>query len=330
MRIAYIILAHDSPALLRRTITRLNCPGATFFVHIDRRSRLEPFTRSLRDARHCDIYFVKRVASRWGGYGLVKATLNALAAVAAQQEEYSYTVLLSGRDYPIRRANEIVDVLADSNGVSFIEAAPFGPDPHLWERRYRFECLHFRAFGRQLVAPPYSPPRSPGLRVLAALAGAVLKQRRHPPGLTPYFGSQWWALPPPAVVEILQRVDEHPDFLRFHRYSHMPDAMVFQTILMNSRDDSVVHGVVNSNLHYMDWNRVEETADPLIYWDWSKPSLSRHPKCLSDGDYERIQESGKLFARKFDEVRSDGLLERLDVEIHGCQPQSLGWCGFSG
>ena len=75
----------------------------------------------------------------------------------------------------------------------------------------------------------------------------------------------------------------------------MPDEIFVPTVLLNSplRDS-----VVGQEVHYVDWSRG-----------------GAHPKTLGIEDYDRIIESGKLFARKFD-VRSDAeVLDMLDANL---------------
>jgi len=83
-------------------------------------------------------------------------------------------------------------------------------------------------------------------------------------------------------------------FVRFFRHVLIPDELFFQTIVMNSRfrDD-----VVNDTLHYVDWD-----ADP-------------GPAILTVADVDRIETSGKLFARKFDVAVDSEVLDLLDEHI---------------
>ena len=67
MRIAYVILAHQLPEQLGRLVRRLNTPGATFLIHVSRRSVREVYGEAkatldgfdnvtfLRFFRHVDV-----------------------------------------------------------------------------------------------------------------------------------------------------------------------------------------------------------------------------------------------------------------------------------
>ena len=72
---AYIILAHNNPIQLLRLMKRLNDDNSWFFLHIDIKVNIEIF-RSLLQGGFSNLTWVDRERGRWGGLGLVKATLN--------------------------------------------------------------------------------------------------------------------------------------------------------------------------------------------------------------------------------------------------------------
>jgi hypothetical protein len=96
-----------------------------------------------------------------------------------------------------------------------------------------------------------------------------------------------------AVRYISSFAEKKPEAVSFFKHVKMPDEIFVPTVLLNSplRDT-----VVGQELHYIDWSHG-----------------GAHPKTLGSEDYDRIVESGKLFARKFD-VRSDAkVLDMLDA-----------------
>ncbi len=64
MNIAYLISAHTDPGQLRRLTEALRAEGVHFFVHIDRKSCIDPF---LQEASAPDVHFLEeRIDVRWG------------------------------------------------------------------------------------------------------------------------------------------------------------------------------------------------------------------------------------------------------------------------
>jgi hypothetical protein len=102
-----------------------------------------------------------------------------------------------------------------------------------------------------------------------------------------------------AVRYVLAYLDAHPEVVRFFKLTWAPDEIIFQTILYNSPFRSTL---VNDNLRYIDWSKGQAS-----------------PKVLTEEDLDRMSESGKLFARKFDLVRYPEVIERLDKKMNDDQ-----------
>ncbi len=120
--------------------------------------------------------------------------------------------------------------------------------------------------------------------------------------MTPYAGSQWWALSREAILHILDFVATKRRFVDFYKRSLIPDEMFFQTILGNSPFK-------------------ERVARNITYADWSG-SFSRNPRAITDKHIDQFADpdfhlddvEGKgpcFFARKFT-VDDGPLLDRLD------------------
>jgi hypothetical protein len=83
--------------------------------------------------------------------------------------------------------------------------------------------------------------------------------------------------------------------MSFMRTVHIPDEMFFQTALLNAR------------------RNVPLTREPLRYIDWSTGGA--HPKVLTREDLDELRQSDCLFARKFDEKKSPGILDDVSKEL---------------
>ena len=267
MRVAYILLAHKEPDQLVRLVRRLDDPSSSFFVHIDRYA-----DDAIFDAAHGplagspNVRFLPRRRCSWGGFGMVDAALEGLAAVGA--DGHDFAVLLSGQDYPLRRPDEIHEFLGARRGTSFFEHFAVPSDRWLNGGLERFTrwYWHGRVFGRSLILPD-------GVHVKRSW------KRQLPSGLQPYGGSMYWAMSSACVAFVNDFVERNRRVVRFFRHVNVPDESFFHTIVMNS---PLAPTVVDDDLHYTDWS--EGTS---------------HPKTLTLRDVDAAFASGKLFARKF-------------------------------
>lgn len=112
MRIAYLILAHHQPQHLGALIEQLDDGNAHFFVHIDRKSDIEPFRNAVKSERA--VFLDKRLPITWGKWNLVQATLDLLQRAYHESPSAHYQ-LLSGDSYPIKSNEEIAAKLASGN-----------------------------------------------------------------------------------------------------------------------------------------------------------------------------------------------------------------------
>jgi hypothetical protein len=271
-RIAYVISAYKLPSQLVRLVRRLAAPGASFAIHVDRKSPRRVFDEMVAGTHDLPVAFVPRHVSHWGGFGHVRATLAGLEHLRREQIPFDYVVLLTGQDYPLRHPAGIASVLEASGGRSFISWWPL-PRP-AWGRRGgldRVEDWHLVTYRR--------------------LHLALALQRRIPGGLTPFGGAPYWCLPKAAIDYVEATVAERPELVRFFEHVFIPDELFFQTLIMNS---PLRETVENENLRYLDWTR---TPAPAV---------------LGVGDLDAMLASGKLFARKFDETIDARVLDELD------------------
>lgn len=121
-----------------------------------------------------------------------------------------------------------------------------------------------------------------------------------------YGGSQWWSFPMDIINLILEVIEEHPLLVSYFKKVRIPDESFFHTILLNIQDNVIKRNIVNNCLHLMVW--VPPYAHPSVY--------------LED-DFEFLNKSRELFARKFDEQIDSKILDKLDSKITGIEQNSV-------
>lgn len=294
-RIAFIILAHRYPQLLRRIIERLHYKEWGFFVHVDSKSDIAPFQREL-NGLNASITWLTREDGRWGGFGIVQATLNGLQAVLQSDCEYDHTVLLSGQTYPIKPTQQIAEFFKQHHGQSILHY--HGVPDSSWadtnDGLDRIERYHFMFRGWPRVHPPLRKPTTPKEYLLQQLfAVRFPAKRRFPGGFVPYGGSQWWCLSHDVVEYVVDFCSRNRNFVKYHRYTLLADEIFFHSIILNAPNQRFQTEIVNDFSVYMDWS--------LGYC-----------KTLGMDDFQRIADSAMLFARKFDETVSAEVLDKID------------------
>lgn len=318
MKKAYLIQAFNQPLMLRKLVTALSSEQAYFFIHIDAKFDISPFSEALKDVKN--VQFSERTKINWMGYSQVKAWLD-LMRQAQRFQNFDYYSILSGSDYPIK-SNQYINDFFNENKTEYISFWKLEDRPG-WLHKIEYYYLTDRFAIRDYY--PKITLRGIYWRLFFRLRNSFPK-RSFLKGITPYGGSGWWSLTHHCVKFILDYVDNHPEFVNYFRYVHAPDEMFFQTIVMNSK---FAESVQNYEV-YNNWSRAISQADKLSekkmlaedsfnlrYIDWSGEITHERerPAILDERDFEAIKNSRDLFARKFDLVRSSKLLEMIDKEL---------------
>lgn len=310
VRVAYLLLVHAHPGQVVRLIDRLAVPWARFFVHVDRKVDDAAFRRAL--CGRPEVHFLKnRQAIFWGGFRIVKATLDLLEAAFLHPARFTHFILLSGSDYPIKPNPLIAERLrASPQNFLHIERTLSTET-----RRNAVNSYHFKDI-RWLnhTAPPRGPTdkilRWACHRTVWAL-GYSNRTRPLPAAFTFYKGSQWWCLRRDAVAYVLDFTKTEPAILAFHKYAHAPDEIYIQSVIKNSPLAATISH---------DWSASGAPASATERGvHYITPTPGSHPRALIDDDFDRLRQSPALFARKFDAIRSTMLMDRIDQEILGIQ-----------
>lgn len=276
MKQVFLICAHKDIDQLNSLVEALRDPDFLVYVHLDRKSALDP--AALHPSA---IPVAPRIDVRWGGFSQVQATLVSLRQILREQSDFDKVIFLSAQDYPLLPNALLKRELMRLQAHELLETTPIRPDA--WNVGFRYQFFHREGGGRLE-------------RLACALANRVLRltgrRRRMPDGFEPHGGASWWALSRDCLLDVLRLADSHPRLMRFMRTVQCPDEMLFQTLVMHSR---FAGRVLSDNYRYVQWP--EQGA--------------RNPKVLDAADFERIRASKAHFCRKLDSQASAGLLPRL-------------------
>jgi len=298
----YLILAHKNPLQLSRMIERLDDGASKFFIHLDAKTPIEPFTTCLEGAH---IRFIEpRERCVWGDFSIVRATIHLMEAASKEQ---GFFILMSGQDYPIQSQGYINDFLESNKGFDFIEIEPL---EEKWKPKMvkdkleHYHILHSEERGHSNC---YAPFRHCSvfhkLRTLIHLLKGRLSvknfrllcslPKRVAPFERQYAGSQFWAFSERTFYAVLHYIREHKAALEgYYKYTSSPDEIYFHSVLMDlvAKDSTIK---LKEQITYVNYFRKNNV---FITEDFDKLTSAK----------------GKIFARKFDTDIDIEILNKLD------------------
>lgn len=285
MTAGIVVLAHRSPRQVGLLLSALAHPDVRVYVHVDTAVALDPFRDAVPPEAAAGVTFLPRFRTRWGGVEMVEAELVGLRQAVA--DGCDAILLVSGQDLPLWSMDRLLSFLEENRGRSFLTWFSL-PDPRWrYEGRLRTDFYTYTVLGRRESCIPAGEPhsfnwRGRALNQALRLATLLRPPRRFPDYVLPFGGSQWWNLSREVARYVLSFVDEHPDYLEYHRHTLAPDELFFQSIVLGTRCRDE-HEVVNDALRFMLWD-----------------TGASHPRTLTLEDRPSLTESGQPFARKFD------------------------------
>lgn len=289
MNKAYIVLLHKDPEQAYKLLQRLDDNKAMFFVHIDIKKKKSDFKQLYQFGEK--VQFIKRENGKWGGFGIVQATINGLEAIKKSGKNFDQIHLISGQDYPIKSNQFIDEFFRNSQKKIFMKTLGALPLKEWWLgglvriNEYYFGMKDYQIFLSRIP------------RFLSRYFSFLRK--KIPYDLTIYGGSQWWTIDMYAMNFILEYVETHPKIISFFRFSKLPDEMFFQTILLNSGDQNILNSIENDSKRYI-----------VI------PGGQNHPIVWTKKDLNTLLSSDALYSRKFDPKVDSEIFDLLD---HTCK-----------
>jgi hypothetical protein len=270
-RIAILILAHKNQEQLIKLVDHFKADFA-IYVHIDRNSKIQI------NNEH-NVHSIKKFKAYWGSYNLVLATRE-LMKIAATGNHDRY-LLISGQDLPIMSNEEIIQYFTGNRNNYLAGEKLAELKTHQWRMRNFHFNLHSsgKLLNKLLVFVDYK---------VGMLQNILKLWCRFPDNL--YVGCEWFNLTHEAVMICLEKMYDKKYINQF-KYGKCSDEIVVQSILYNSE---LMSSIKNDDLRYTDWSMG-----------------GSHPKLLTLEDYNKIINSGKIFARKFDDTIDAEVIDKI-------------------
>lgn len=310
-KIGFVVLSHNEPGQVLRLVKALNAVfgDPAIVCHHD-------FGKCWLDEAifPANVRFVHpHLGTGWGDINVPLATLRAFSLLKAYAQP-DWFVLLSGSDYPIRPAADIVADLSNSNFDAFLDhrevlyrTVPPGQTAGDWGfGRPSWIPL---AYDRYCAVPLFWWPR-PSKKLL--FSGAFPLQRRYVfirnPSILRWiqsgrpsriYGGDFWFQANQRAIDRLLNDPSVPELERYYARRRNVDESFFHTVLCSQPDLRIC-------------------KDNKRYEDWS--SDGKHPKWLQLSDVPKILASGAHFARKF---RPDGVVQEfIDQTVLGIRSKA--------
>ncbi|MBQ8189591.1 MAG: hypothetical protein IJZ44_07400 [Lachnospiraceae bacterium] len=285
---AYLITAYKDFAAVYELASFL-CEYDKVYIHVDQKSKeigSDEIGR-LNALPNCEAYSEYAIA--WGGYTHVQAILSLMKRAVAD-EEVSYMHLLTGEDFLLQSPRTLHQMFVEENRIylSFIKEQDFN---EAVKKRY----LYYNLLQNKNVKNP----------ILWQLQNFTVTIQKwcgiHRKALgefqTIYKGLVYISLPTEAALDILDYVQNHPEYEKDLYRCQIPEEFFFHTLLLN---ESFCNGkwkekIVDKELRYMNWERGNGGS----------------PVYLNDDDYEQMADYDGCFARKFHGQESAGLKQKI-------------------
>lgn len=309
--LAYHILCHGQFQQVALLVDALYSEEDIFLIDID--DGQKPDYSALQEwAEKPNVHITLDGDIGWGGAGTLRKTLKGALRLLELGNDWQYYIVLSGQDLPLQSNTSIKEFLArrSDEQVSYIRASRPEPVPlrDIPINNNRSACVlwgdrgHTRIYAKPASIDPQVAMYARRLvdvtevgrkgEVYVGTADELLLKRRED-FFTRYpfhVGANWFNLHR-ALLEHMQADPFTYELFDVMRTTFIPDESFFQTYIMNSPFR----------------NKVSTNYGRLIL----RPGPVPRVKVLDMEDWDQIEASNDLFARKFDLRHDRRLVTRV-------------------
>ncbi len=295
IKLAFLISTHTDIAQLNRLITALP-DNSTFFIHLDKKTDIKPFAQAFsKDNR---VNFINhRVNVRWGSINEVEYQMEMVRAALNYGEHFDRLITLSGMDYPVWKKERITRFFEMDKETEYLAGIDVS---YPWHASAIYQQYFFN------IAKPgsgwkYYVTRALGRTLRLLQIKKPLKKVIEGKTYKLYKGAAWWAISPELASVILHEWDTNIHLKKWLKHCMCPAELFAQTVAFNNTEWRE-KCILNNNNYSLPMHT------PLTYITWTNSEI----KILNEEDYNAIEKSGKMFARKIISTKSDKLVEIID------------------
>lgn len=291
---AYLIMAFSEYEQLKMLIEMLDYPENDIYVHIDKRSPAVSVDYFRESVKHSNVELFQEFPIYWGHYSQTACELFLLEV--ATKKKYQYIHLLSGSDLPLCSQGVIHSFFAENNGKEYVRywGPEFPESVSSWIKFYHPLQRYLRASKIPAINHAFEIAE----KCLEKLQGLMCVNRLKKNDIKFQKGTTWFSI----TGEFAEYVVSHKEWIRKQFINtRSSDEFFLQTVLHNSKFEE---------------NRFEKTYEidglsGIRYIDWKRGK----PYVFQSGDFEELNHSGFLFARKFSINSDRGIVDRIYQKV---------------
>ncbi|MBN3922891.1 beta-1,6-N-acetylglucosaminyltransferase [Nostoc sp. NMS4] len=251
------------------------------------------------DALSKNVLLVRpHLQTEWANFALVEATVQALRLMYEVPHTPDWFVLLSGADYPIKTAKQILDDLTSNSYDAYIQHEKITYETYKYDDRpsILWQKNSYQRYCTKSFSFHYSKKSLAHLNLEISLEHPLLTKPFLPfsKKLACFSGSQWFCANSKAAKYIIDFHSKKNALTLYYSKLKYTDESYFQTVLANA-------------------SHLKLQNDRRRYIDWSDGGC--HPKTLLMEDLPNLLASSAHFARKFDIDIDSNILNELDKII---------------
>ncbi|MGO4906204.1 beta-1,6-N-acetylglucosaminyltransferase [Flavobacterium sp. W20_MBD1_R3] len=257
------------------------------YIHIDKKSNVS----AIQLSRFQSYLQVKLISQKykvnWGGINHLKSILY-LSEQALKNPLNSYFHLISGQDYPIKKASYFRSFFDNKKEehIEFFSIPNSGLNGNGGLERIEYfnfyDILNAKiSYQNRLIKSIINLQKKLNFKRSISLKMPKI-----------YGGSTWWSLSRDCLSYVVEFTKLNAFVLRRFNHTLCSEEFYFQTVIMNSIFSKKV---VGNNLRYIDWH-ARNGSEPAF---------------LDNSDYEKLIKSDAFFARKIGNTHSIGLMNKI-------------------
>jgi hypothetical protein len=266
MKVAFLILSHKYPEQLDKLIEIMSIDEFTFFVHLDKKIKYKSF--EFVSARSNVIFIKDRVEVTWGSFSMTEAIVKSYREIL-MHDEYDYINVITSQHLPIKSSQKLLKHLSENNGHQFINAIKYNTE-NPWWKRCEIRILTY-SFAIWKIIGKYR---------IESIVNKIITKRKLPSNYIIAGGPSYFFLTSECVEYIVNEFNVKRKLINFFKYVWGPDEFIFATIIFNSK--------FKNNI-----------KDCLAYVEFLGDNQG-HSKVMVKTDFEKLKNSTKFFAKKFD------------------------------
>nr|WP_308623735.1 beta-1,6-N-acetylglucosaminyltransferase [uncultured Eisenbergiella sp.] len=286
MRHAYLIVVHSGWEQLKMLLECLDSENTDIYIHIDKKAKNVPVTDIKNAVKNSCVEIYREYKVYWGSFELVQVEL--FLFKKASEKHYDYYHLISGTDFPIKTKSYIDDFFEKNSGCEFVH---FDTDERLRndkELGRRTRLYHFLQNYRRRFSVTALNTFFTFLERCLLVTQLVLHvdRMKKNPDFKIRYGSQWVSITDELVRYI---ISQESSICEIFKWTNCADELFIQSLVYNSEFKKRLYdGKFNDDIH----------ANIRLI-DMKKRGKNGNPYTWRDSDWEEIQSSDCLFARKF-------------------------------